>query len=356
MGDKMRIKTIKQIKRFAYSILALNYLLSEERRYHSGSKLTQKVLWLTRGFTSEKHVLYNFQENNYKNYLSDYHSRKASIINGKYSIILNDKILFDTILSNENVTPIIYGKIIKGQIYKDNTKINIDSFLKLVESKQKIIIKVFNGTGGNGVHRIEFVNDAYYLDDMEINSDQITKFIENLDYYLIMEHLVQADYSNKIYPGTINTIRIITMIDPKTNEIIIPIAVHKFGSDKTKPADNVWKGGMTAQVDLKTGQIKRPALHLDKNKKIEWKEFHPDTGVKIEGTIIPNWNEILNELRYIARKMDYIKYIGWDIVVTNNGIKIIEGNTCSDVNILQIHEPLLGKQEVRDFYRYYGVL
>jgi hypothetical protein len=46
---------------------------------------------LMRGFFSESHVIYNLRKNDINQYLSDYDRLKTSLINDKYSIILNDK-------------------------------------------------------------------------------------------------------------------------------------------------------------------------------------------------------------------------------------------------------------------------
>lgn len=43
-------------------------------------------------------------------------------------------------------------------------------------------------------------------------------------------------------------------------------------------------------------------------------------------------------------------------VVTDEGVKVIEGNNYSDVNILQIHQPLLNNEKVKRFYKYYGII
>lgn len=56
----------------------------------------------------------------------------------------------------------------------------------------------------------------------------------------------------------------------------------------------------------------------------------------------------------LAAKFPYMYFIAWDLVLTDRGICVIEANTSSGVNIIQ----LWGGQrhgELGDFYRYHGV-
>jgi hypothetical protein len=43
------------------------------------------------------------------------------------------------------------------------------------------------------------------------------------------------------------------------------------------------------------------------------------------------------------------------VVVTEDGFRILEGNNFSDVNLLQIHGPLLKDERVAAFYSRHGI-
>ncbi|MFD1362323.1 sugar-transfer associated ATP-grasp domain-containing protein [Lentibacillus salinarum] len=347
---------IKLLKNARCNLIALRYLLEQEKNNNSNPNLGKKAWCLIQGFSSDKYGLYNFEKNNYKLYLSDFKRRKTAKINGPYSLIINDKNLFSKIFLEHNVTAETYGKVKNGKIILNNRSCTLDEFCGFVVEQKKLIIKKFSGGGGKGIYRLTYENDNFYLDYNSITSDTLKEFVRTLPNHLIVEHLSQAAYSNKIYSGTINSIRIITMRDPETDKVFIPVAVHKFGSEKTKPVDNVWKGGMTALVDLEKGRLGKAAYHQENNSKIEWVQTHPDTNVKIEGTVIPNWEHVKNKVIEVAKSEDNLRYVGWDVVVTDTGMKIIEGNNYSDVNILQIHQPLLKDERVRKFYKYYGII
>lgn len=347
-----RIKSI--LKNLIYNYISLKYLLDQEKNSKVKIPIKRKITYLLNGFSSSKYELYDFRNNNHKLYLSDFQRQKTMKINGAHSLILNDKFIFGEIF--KGLSAEIFGRIKKGKIYLNNKESDIYSLKNLISIKKEIIIKRNRGGGGKGIHRLAYIDKNIFLDDNLVSLTEIEKFIKSLSDYIIMEHLSQLDYSNNIYDGTINSIRVLTMIDPKTNEPFIAIAVHKFGSKKTEPVDNVWKGGMTALVDLETGALRRPAYHRENNNKIDWIHEHPDTKIRIEGTVIPHWTSVKDSIMEIASKHDYLKYVGWDIVVTQEGIKIIEGNNYSDVNILQIHQPLLEDERVRRFYQHHKII
>lgn len=346
----------KMLKKAMFNFIAVKYLMSEELKSKSNVNVFKKIWCLINGFSSSKYEIYNLKKNNYKWYLSDFARRKTAKINGSYSLIINDKRLFDKIFTIGNLTARIYGEIKNGDIILENKKRSFNHLIAKITKHSSLIIKKLQGGGGKGIYRVSCKEKTLYLDDTPITRKKFKEFTETLSNHLIMENLTQASYSNEIYSGTINSIRIITMIDPTTNEPFIPIAVHKFGSEKTKPVDNVWKGGMTALIDLESGRLGKSAYHHENNNKIEWKAAHPDTNKVIEGTIIPNWQRVIDKILEVARFEDNLKYVGWDVVVTDSGIKIIEGNNYSDVNILQIHQPLLKDERVKKFYRYHGII
>lgn len=345
-----------KISKLKNNMKALEYLIGQDRSFQSDVNVYKRIKLLFKGFSNGKYNLYNFKKNNPKNYLSDFQRRKTQIINGKYTLILDDKNIFEILLKNENVVPKTYGTIVRGKITINKEKTSFNNFIQLLKKHGTLMIKKIHGGGGKGVHRIECSNNTFYLNNEKITKNKLSTFIQNTEESIISEYLKQADYSKEIYPGTVNTIRMLTMKDPKTNEAFFAAAVHKFGSKKTEPADNVWKGGLTAKVDLETGILGAPALHRENNNEIDWIEVHPDTLVRVEGTKIPHWDNVKSSILALTNRLENIYYVGWDVVVTNDGYKIIEGNNYSDVNILQIHNPLLTDKRVREFYEHHEII
>ena len=44
------------------------------------------------------------------------------------------------------------------------------------------------------------------------------------------------------------------------------------------------------------------------------------------GMRIPMWDKVLEVVTKAAKRIPQIRYVGWDIAITNSSIEIIEGN------------------------------
>ena len=72
--------------------------------------------------------------------------------------------------------------------------------------------------------------------------------------------------------------------------------------------------------------------------------------------MIPGWETLTRSLLQLASRLVSVPYIGWDICVIRDGFVVIEGNNRPDVNLMQIHRPLLLDARVQRFYKDRGVI
>src|SRR5690625_2278750 len=99
------------LRRMHTNYICFKYLMNEEKTSMSNLSLGKKIKFLKQGFSSEKYKLYNFADNNYNEYLSDFQRRKTYTINKRHSIVINDKKLFQKLLENDNITAVNYGSV-----------------------------------------------------------------------------------------------------------------------------------------------------------------------------------------------------------------------------------------------------
>jgi hypothetical protein len=211
------------------------------------------------------------------------------------------------------------------------------------------------GGAGNGIIIFKYDGDKILINGLATTFDGVRYLIGRLNSYLITEYVEQAEYSSQIFPRTTNTIRILTMWDSETNKPFIATAVHRFGTDTSFPVDNWTQGGLSVRVDLETGKL-GPGVSYPSAGKLIWQERHPDTEAQIKGVCIPNWSLLRDNIVMIAEAFPYIPYVGWDVVMKEQDFKIIEGNSFTDTNLLQVHGPLLKDPRVRRFYADHGVI
>ncbi len=54
---------------------------------------------------------------------------------------------------------------------------------------------------------------------------------------------------------------------------------------------------------------------------------HPDSKIRFEGTYIPRWEEANALVVKAAMAFHQIQYIGWDVVITEQDVVILEMNS-----------------------------
>lgn len=308
------------------------------------------------GFLPESHIIYNFNQNNRKDYLSDL--RRASFtssINGGNSLILDEKFIFSRYLQDEEtvIQPIAFvktGKMFDWQLTKP---VELD-YLHAKARAQEFVVKPSGGGGGFGIYFIKYDN-GWYLEGKKIDDKDLFKKIISTKGALIYRRELQTGFASYINPGSLNTIRILTMIDPSTGEPFIASSVFRCGTVRSGSVDNWSNGGLSVAIDLQNGTLSK-GVAFPYGGKLTWYDRHPDTGVQIEGFVIPDWEKLKIAVLDLASKLYFVPYIGWDIVPMDGFFKILEANSNSDVNLLQVHKPLLTSKRVKEFYKYYGVL
>lgn len=292
----------------------------------------KRLYYNFRGYTADQVSLYDLNLKNVNEYLSEFDWYKSRKINGKYEFILNNKLICNDLIKNYVRVPEIFLIKEKGNIVDYNSnKYTIAEVFDLIKSKKSVYFKPISIGKGIGVSRIDYKTNKFFIDYKECEIEYLEKLLDFNDNYFISEAIVQDKYLNNIYDKTSNTIRLITVRDNE-NKINILYAVQRIGTSTTIPVDNGSQGGLVAKIDLTTGKLS--AARSIKNKEIYKK--HPDSHNNIEGVQIPNWDVIKNKAINLMEKLPYLKFVAWDLLITEKDICVIEANSSSGVNIIQV--------------------
>ena len=135
----------------------------------------------------------------------------------------------------------------------------------------------------------------------------------------VLDELV-TQHSNlaRLNPDSINTVKIFTLMAGGTCHFVA--AEFRMGRLGTF-VDNIEKGGIATNVDMKTGKIIGTAYDFKMNQYTH----HPDTGVKITDFELPNWEDVLRFTEECARACP-LAYVEWDIGIWENDCVLIEAN------------------------------
>ena len=342
-----RIKRIGKIIHLIYGEIRQELLEPSNIGFHS------LRLW-KRGFPSVAYFMYDFKNNSSDDYLS-HRARQlyGRSINGPVCDLLGNKLAFHLLFRNDycDFLPIVFGTITRGRYTSMSGN---SALIDVLEHHNKIVLKPVRGSGGLGVNIVGIDNNKLVVNGKVFTIEMFNSLIKGLNGYIVTEYINQASYAYNIFPKSTNTLRILTMWDLTSNEPFIAVAVHRFGTTESIPVDNWCRGGVCSLVDLESA-ILGPCIAYPKKRKLIWSEFHPDTGKRIAGCVVPNWDIVVSNILTMAQSVPYIPYIGWDVVVTETGFRVIEGNANSDVDLLQVHKPLLVDPKIREFYRSYGM-
>jgi len=182
----------------------------------------------------------------------------------------------------------------------------------LDNSTGKIAVKdSFGQCGWN----VDILNRSNY------NNGSLIKFMKSKKYNLAEEFIIQHPKLSSLSDSGVNTIRIITQLS-KLNEVEILGARLRISVNNH--VDNLASGNIAVPIDLETGTVDGPGVYSDITK--ENVETHPVSGILLNGFKIPLWNECLELVKKAALHRPENRSIGWDVVVTEKGPELLEGN------------------------------
>lgn len=303
----------------------------------NGIPLDQKIWAYRHGFLSYRLPQYGITPENHEQFISDFEYRWLRHINRKYKYWLEDKISIKYVASDFNeFLPAYYFHTSRGPA---GTQVvcmmdcppdldpTLDSVLTLARREGVLALKPDEGSHGDGFYRLEYKDGGYFLNGEAASESEVLDILADpSNEYLITEFIEMHPVLAEIYPKSVNTIRMIVF---KRDGVTPTIgnAYLRIGSEKSGYVDNTAQGGMFAQIDVETGRYGN--AQVLEGGRVRPQPRHPDTGVLIEGQL-PNWELAKREVLAIAESMPQLEYLGFDVAITSDGIKLPEINRSPD--------------------------
>ncbi len=233
-----------------------------------------------------------------------------------YYHLLNNKVEFNRLFNSE---------LGRGWLYLKEA--SEEQFAAFLSGKEWVVAKPVDGSCGKGFEKIHVPDYS--------TAAELYRYLIETDRLLVEDFIVQHPTLAAIYPHSVNTLRVVTILS-KDGEPHILYAFLRLGNGG-RNVDNISSGGMTAPVDVETGVISNVAF----DKKSNYYEVHPETGSPIVGVTIPMWDKVVRLVLDAARKIPQLRYIGWDVAVTETGVEFVEGNQHPGHGFLQMprHTP-----------------
>jgi hypothetical protein len=327
------------LKKVRHDVRTVARLVRMERLYYAGA--LHPSMW-RRGFFSSRVYSYPGIADPSTVYISDvrYHFRSRSLNTPSARLLLEHKNVFADLLTARGLgsaAPEVYGTVTA-----DGLLIRSPDALERLRKQDTVVLKPSTGRGGTGVR-------------LASPAEVEAMVTEGGTELLVQERIVQHADISRIYPGSLNTVRVLAVRLPGHGPVLAA-AVHRWGAAGTGPVDNISSGGLCSRVDLETGRL-GPAIGRPRARHRPEFDQHPDTGVQITGVLVPEWKAVRDLALELMNAFPEVSHVGWDLAVSDRGVQVIEGNgNMPAVYIFQFHGSFLEDPRLIEYYTTKGLL
>lgn len=310
-----------------------------------------------KGFSLSESAIYDLKNNDYRDYINSWEEYQPRLKGNIYTSISDDKYLFSLVYGKYIETCQTYGLINNGKVVSVSEKVDNVNLYDFLVTLGGGCIKDRQGCDGFEVYVFKSENNQLVYKNNTVGKEQFDKIVKGFNNGIIQNLMKQGSFENSIFDKSINTVRVITMRPKGSYRHEVVAALQRIGNNRSAPVDNFNQGGYSAIIDIDTGTIGRATSLFSQTAdgKREFFDNHPDTGSKIAGLKIPNWEELKEILGNTTEKLPFFEYIAWDIVVKDDGFAVIETNMKSSMNVFQIHGGLRNSY-LGEKYREHGYL
>ncbi len=224
-----------------------------------------------------------------------------------YQMIFHDKIVFNRIF-----------KDYIGRDFIDIREVGYKGFKKFVTGKENVFAKKHNSFGGDGVKKVNLAGE-----DLKVLFNQLY----NNKQYLIEDTLIQNEYLDWINPKAVNNVRLVTLLKDGEAYVVFKTLRINAGGEEVISCHDIY---MTLDDEGNVlGNVVDDECNIYKK--------HPVTGFKFKGAKIPHMDKALELVKSAAKLVPEMRWIGWDVAITEDGAAIIEGNNYPSFGLHQFY-------------------
>lgn len=370
-----RVEGWRQSKAFSLVESTFNWTRHELKAKGGASSGRRLAMWRN-GFYAESAILYDFPRNHPREYVSDFEQFRCDAVNAnnglfKYKLQLRAFLLAMGFRQADTAAYVHGSRILAYPFSGEGCCVSPEELqARLVGDGGEYIVKPEDGLRGQDLFLLESRDGALLrrrgptAEPFDVPNYLARLRAASASPTLFERRLRQAPFWNALFPGSANTIRLLTLWTPGEPAPFVAAAVQRIGTAETVPADHWTSGGVCAPVDLATGRLGAGRTYpLLRNSRTGGPagdalvEVHPDTGASISGSVLPRWAGIKDVVLRAAASLPFNPMCGWDVMVDETETPvIIEGNGNSGISLLQVHGGLLRDPRVRRFYGAHGII
>lgn len=333
----------------------------------------EQARWaLERGFYPGRVLLYGLNDDNYQDYVPDFNYFMLHPMNNHFLKWLDKTTLKYVLNSNgcEDTMPEYYAYVENDGSFTylmdcpDHIAKDADFLVNLLKYKGILAMKPNSGTsGGLGFIKLELRGEEIFENNKPVNMDRVLQIRDTMRNYIVTEYCHQHTELAKVWPDSECTLRVIMAKDPK-QDLYAPstwscaISYARFGTSVNGGASNLSSGGVGVGFDFETGKYNDFCIRYKRYcPDGKWMlEKHPDTNVEWKTSGLPNWQFVRSKIDAICQHVSSLDYLGLDIIITEDGMKLCEINSHPAMDYEQIMcGPTLAKEKLNTFFRHKGL-
>jgi hypothetical protein len=252
----------------------------------------------------------------------------------KFSFIADNKIVTHHVFKALNICmPKTLCILFKEKLFSsDMVQLTFDKINQgLFDNEfKKIFVKPAKGSGGKGFFIFHKNDHGHFVtsDNIIFNENFLGTIGKKTDY-IIQAGIIQDQEISNIYPGSVNTCRIIT--ENKDGIARVVCAMLRMGRGQNE-VDNISSGGICTYINVISGKFGDFAISYTG----ERFEEHPVTHFAFRNFKISRWDEIQRFTIESAGKLPFFTFIGWDIALTADGPIALEINLGPAIDIIEM--------------------
>ena len=175
----------------------------------------------------------------------------------------------------------------------------------------RFFLKPDSSASGRGIVALDCEN-------IEDAKKRVLDCMKNKRKPFILEEVVhQSKEMADFHPSSVNSIRMRTF---RFDDRVVVLPCNMRLGMGGAVVDNTGRGGISVALD------KNGYAFAASNEAGEHFDVHPDTGKQILGRKAPCWEDAVEFVKRLALVVPSVRYVGWDIALTDHGWILIEGN------------------------------
>jgi hypothetical protein len=222
---------------------------------------------------------------------------------------------------------------------------------------QDLFIKPRRARGSAGVDWYARIGSFTYLDrgGQTLTLGQIIEQLKTRTRphgLMVMPRLRNHPVIAGLASQSLIVLRVFTCLDERLQPVVTIAFLRCLA--KLEPS---WEVGPIeeygAAIDLETGTL--GPMTGDKPICLSnWVDWHPVTGMRVTGRVLPFWREVLELALAAHRQVPQRVLVGWDIALTAEGPMLIEGNSMPDTVFPQrIYRRPIGRMRLGELLNFH---